>query len=98
MSKDFKKDISIVIPLNNEEKIINDLYLKLKETLDNLRKTYEIIFVDDGSQDGTYAELCRIYSIDRNINILRLAKNYGQSAALAAGIDFARGEIILTMD
>jgi glycosyltransferase involved in cell wall biosynthesis len=93
-----QKDLSVVIPLNNEAKTLEYFYLKLKGTLKDLGKAYEIIFVDDGSDDGTFQGLCKIYSLDRDVNILRLKRNYGQAAALAAGIDFARGGIILTMD
>lgn len=91
-------NLSVVIPLNNEAKTLEYLYTKLNGVLKDLDIGYEIIFVDDGSNDETFQELCRIYSLDRNVNILRLKKNYGQSVALAAGIDFAKGKIILTMD
>lgn len=93
------KEISIIIPLNNEARCCIYLYSQLKKVLASINKEYEIVFVDDGSIDGTSNVLYKIYNSDRNnVCILRLDRNYGQTTALAAGIDFARGDIILTMD
>jgi glycosyltransferase involved in cell wall biosynthesis len=66
--------------------------------LAQLNKTFEIIFVDDGSSDGTYAALCRIAERDRKVKLINLRRNFGQTAALTAGFDYAQGEIIIPMD
>lgn len=90
--------LSIVIPLFNEEENIPILYEKLKENLDPLGKEYEILFVDDGSTDRTLSILEEIQSKDNKVIILSLRRNFGQTAAFAAGFDFARGDVIVTMD
>lgn len=92
------KDISVIIPIHNESKNVERLYLKLKKVLEPLKKDYELVFVDDGSRDNTFQHLCEIYNNDKDVNIIRLTKNFGQTSGLAAGFDFARGEIIITMD
>ena len=90
--------LSIVVPLYNEEENIHILYEKLKETLDPLGKEYEILFVDDGSTDRTLPLLEEIQSKDNRVIVLSLRRNFGQTAAFAAGFDFARGDIIVTID
>jgi glycosyltransferase involved in cell wall biosynthesis len=90
--------LSIVVPLYNEEENIPTLYEKLKENLDPLEKEYEILFVDDGSTDRTLSILEEIQSKDKRVIILSLRRNFGQTAAFAAGFDFARGDVIVTMD
>lgn len=90
--------LSIVIPLFNEEENIPILYKKLKENLDPLGKEYEILFVDDGSTDRTLSILEEIQLRDKKVIILSLRRNFGQTAAFAAGFDFARGDVIITMD
>lgn len=91
-------DISIIMPLNNEEGNVDLLYSKLKEVMGRIGESYELIFVDDGSNDKTYQRLCEIYNQDRYVNIIRFSRNFGQSSGLAAGFHFARGQIIITMD
>ena len=90
--------ISVVIPLYNEEENIVILHQRLKETLDRLGSDYEIIYVDDGSTDRTLAGLEEIQAKDKKAVILSLRRNFGQTAAFAAGFDFARGDIVITMD
>lgn len=91
-------DLSIVIPLYNEEENINELHRKLTETLSKLAITYEIIYVDDGSNDNTLKYLEEIQKNDSHVVILSLRRNFGQTAAFAAGFDFVRGDIVITMD
>ncbi len=91
-------EISVVIPILNEEKNIRLLYDELKGVLDSLKKKYEIIFVDDGSADGSYDEMKRIHESDKNVKAIKLRKNFGQSAALQAGFDYCSGEIVVSMD
>ncbi|MEW6418547.1 MAG: glycosyltransferase family 2 protein [Nitrospirota bacterium] len=90
--------LSIVIPLYNEEENVQILYERLKKTLDPLEKEYEILFVDDGSTDGTLPILEEIQAKDKRVIVLSLRRNFGQTAAFAAGFDFARGDVIVTMD
>ena len=92
------KDISLIIPLNNEEAVIGHFYSRLKDSLNQIGKSYEVIFVDDGSSDGTYNKLIELCSFDKNCNILKLDKNYGQSTALWVGINFSGGDVIISMD
>jgi len=90
--------LSIVIPIYNEDENIQILYEKLKEALDPIKKEYEIVFVDDGSTDRTLPILEEIQAKDKRIVVLSLRRNFGQTAAFAAGFDFARGDVIVTMD
>jgi glycosyltransferase involved in cell wall biosynthesis len=90
--------LSVIIPLYNEEENIPTLYEKLKESLDPLEKEYEVLFVDDGSTDRTLPILEEIQAKDNRIIVLSLRRNFGQTAAFAAGFDFARGDIVVTMD
>jgi glycosyltransferase involved in cell wall biosynthesis len=93
-----RKDVSIVIPLFNEEESVERLYKALLPVLDNLGKTYEVIFIDDGSMDRTYPSLLNLREQDPNIWIIRFRRNFGQTAAFSAGFDLARGDVIVTMD
>lgn len=90
--------VSVVIPLYNEEENVLELHARLKAVLDTIGYDYEILFIDDGSTDGTLALLQDIQSQDRRVVVLSLRRNFGQTAAFAAGFDYSRGEIIVTMD
>ncbi|RME63499.1 MAG: glycosyltransferase, partial [Nitrospirae bacterium] len=90
--------MSVVIPLYNEEENVEELHLRLKEVLQGLPLEYEIIYVDDGSTDRTLELLERISSEDKDVIVLSLRRNFGQTAAFAAGFDFATGDVIITMD
>jgi glycosyltransferase involved in cell wall biosynthesis len=90
--------LSVIIPLYNEEENIPLLYEKLKQYLNSLEKEYEILLVDDGSIDRTLSILEEIQSKDNKVIVLSLRRNFGQTAAFAAGFDFARGDIVVTMD
>lgn len=90
-------ELSAVIPVYNEQDNVLELYQEVSSVLDNLPcNSYEVIFVDDGSSDKTFSKLSSIKS--RNLKIIKFRKNFGQSAALLAGFDFATGDIIITMD
>jgi glycosyltransferase involved in cell wall biosynthesis len=91
-------DLSIVVPFYNEEESIAELYERLTAVLRKTRLRYELVFVDDGSRDGTPRVLDGLFRKDRAVHVLRLKKNFGQTAGLAAGFDFARGETIISMD
>ncbi|MBZ0156871.1 MAG: glycosyltransferase family 2 protein [Alphaproteobacteria bacterium] len=90
--------VSIVVPLFNEEDNVETLHERLTEVLDGSAIEYEIIYVDDGSNDRTLSLLEEIQKKRKNILVLSLRRNFGQTAAFAAGFDFARGEIVVTMD
>ncbi len=90
--------LSVVIPLFNEEENVRPLYQNLRESLDPLGQEYEILFVDDGSTDRTLSLLEEIQAADKRVVVLSLRRNFGQTAAFAAGFDFARGDVIVTMD
>jgi glycosyltransferase involved in cell wall biosynthesis len=90
--------LSVVIPLYNEEENIRLLHERLRKALDPLGKEYEILFVDDGSTDGTLSILEEIQTNDQRVIVLSLRRNFGQTAAFAAGFDFARGDVVVTMD
>lgn len=91
-------DLSIVIPLYNEEESLRELHAQIRAALQDFSLRYEFIFVDDGSTDGSMSELTRLHENDRAIRVFQFRKNYGKSAALAQGFSLARGEIIVTMD
>jgi glycosyltransferase involved in cell wall biosynthesis len=90
--------ISIVIPLHNEERSIALLYDELQAALEPLGQEWEAVFVDDGSVDGSFAALTRLHNANENIRVVRLRRNFGKAAALAAGFGQARGEIVVTID
>ncbi|MCL5287707.1 MAG: glycosyltransferase family 2 protein [Acidobacteria bacterium] len=89
---------SIVVPVLDEQENIPPLYVKLTEVMDALGEPYEIVFVDDGSRDQSFRVLSDIFESDRRVNVIRFRRNFGQTPALKAGFDFARGEIIITLD
>ncbi|OLE18441.1 MAG: glycosyltransferase [Actinobacteria bacterium 13_1_20CM_4_68_12] len=90
--------ISIVIPLHNEERSIALLYDELQAALEPLGQEWEAVFVDDGSVDGSFAALTRLHDANENVRVVRLRRNFGKAAALAAGFGQARGEIVVTID
>ena len=89
---------SIVVPFYNEQENIPPLYVKLTEVMDAIGERYELVFVDDGSKDKSFKVLSDIYEHDPRVNVVQLRRNFGQAPALKAGFDFARGEIIISMD
>jgi glycosyltransferase involved in cell wall biosynthesis len=91
-------DLSVVIPIYNEEENLEPLYQALKPVLDGLGQEVEIIFVDDGSTDGSPLRLGRLADGDRRVRIVHLRRNYGQTAALMAAIQFSTGAVIVPMD
>lgn len=93
-----KVDLSIVIPVYNEEENLPILYEKLKSVLDKLGKSYEIIFVNDGSTDKSWEIIKQLSEKDPTVVGVNFRRNYGQTAAMSAGFDIARGDIIITMD
>lgn len=91
-------NLSIVIPLFNEENNIRPLYHQLHDALNIVPGTYEIVFIDDGSSDNSYKTLEEISAIDQTVRTIQLRQNYGKSTALEVGFEFSTGETIITMD
>ena len=90
--------ISAVIPVYNEAENLTALYEELTAVLSILTARYELIFVDDGSRDGSYGVLQELHAADERVKVVRFRRNFGQTAAFAAGFDFAQGELIVTLD
>jgi glycosyltransferase involved in cell wall biosynthesis len=90
--------VSVVVPLYNEVDNVGELHRELTRSLEALGRPYEILLVDDGSRDGTLDRLLEIESADPRVRVLRLRRNFGQTAAFSAGFDHARGEVVVTSD
>jgi glycosyltransferase involved in cell wall biosynthesis len=93
-----RRRLSVVVPLLNEEATLEQLYRELEAALVPTGLEWEIVFVDDGSTDGSYRELVRLHAAHLNVRVVRLRRNFGKAAALAAGIEVAAGEVVITMD
>lgn len=91
-------NFSIVVPIYNEEDNIDNLYRSITSALDGYDSGYEMIMVDDGSADGSFAALSRLAETDLRLKVIRFRRNFGQTAAMAAGFDAASGDIIIPMD
>jgi glycosyltransferase involved in cell wall biosynthesis len=89
---------SIVVPFHNEEENVTVLYARLKQVMEQVGDSFEMVLVDDGSNDRTYKLMGEIAAVDSRVLIIRLRRNFGQTSALAAGFDHASGEFILAMD
>jgi len=90
--------LSIILPIYNEAESLPHLLTELAPALEATGRTFEIICVDDGSQDNTFAELKKLRNQEDRMKIIRFRRNFGQTAAFAAGFDLAQGEIVITMD
>src|SRR5580658_5749021 len=90
--------LSIVIPIHNEEHSILPLYDRLTLVLEQVQRPYEILFVDDASTDRSFELLSNLVETDAHLKVVRLRRNFGQTAALSAGFDQAKGEIVIAMD
>jgi len=91
-------ELSVVVPVYDEEDNVGPLYDALCQCLDSLGRSYEIVVVDDGSRDETYPRLTQLAANDPRLKLVKLRRNYGQTAAMAAGFDHAHGEVIVPMD
>jgi len=98
MMKKRKCDLSLVIPVFNEQENLDQLYKEITASCEKLNKSYEAIFIDDGSTDDSLNVLIRLQKRDPRICVIRLRKNFGQTAALSAGFDHSCGDIIITLD
>jgi glycosyltransferase involved in cell wall biosynthesis len=91
-------EVSIVIPLLNEADNLRPLYEALCIAMERVDRSWEVVFIDDGSTDGTFAILQELHSRDQRVRVVRFRRNFGQTAALAAGFDAARGSTIVCLD
>jgi glycosyltransferase involved in cell wall biosynthesis len=91
-------DISVVIPLLNERESLPELAAKLHEVLGRMGKTYEVLFIDDGSRDGSWEEILKLHQANGRVKGIRLGRNYGKSPALNEGFLAAQGQVVITMD
>ena len=91
-------DVSVVVTLLNESGSVEELYRRTVAALDPGLRTFELIFVDDGSTDGTFAVLERLHAGDPRVRVVRFKRNFGQHPAMHAGFSRARGEVVVTMD
>ena len=89
---------SIVVPFHNEEENVTVLYARLKQVMEQVGDSFELVLVDDGSSDRSYKLLEEIAAVDSRVLVVKLRRNFGQTSALAAGFDHASGEFILAMD
>lgn len=91
-------DLSVIVPLYNEEDCVTPLYEAIVKAVDTTGLEYEMLFVDDGSKDNTVPVASKLAAKDKRLRVVKFRRNYGQTPAMAAGIDNARGKILVTMD
>ena len=90
--------VSVVIPVFNEELVLHEFYPRLKKEAENWGKSYELLFVDDGSTDNSFELICKWKKIDSNIRVIKFTRNFGQQAAVLAGFRRSRGDIVVQID
>lgn len=90
--------LSIVIPVYNDEEVLKELFSRIKPVLELITSKWDVVFVDDGSRDDSFKILLKLQSTDPRIRLIRLARNFGQQNAIAAGLDQAKGDIVVIMD
>jgi glycosyltransferase involved in cell wall biosynthesis len=90
--------ISVVVPLFNEEPALDELYHEISVALEPRDEPFEVVFVDDGSTDGSFSTLARLHETTSNVRVVRFRRNFGKAAALQAGFLHARGDVIVTID
>ena len=95
---DKKPKISIVVPVYNEESLVEELVSRLKSVCDGLNRSYEIVIVDDGSDDGSFEKLKRIKETDEALRLIRLTRNFGQQSAVLAAFRMSQGDIVVQLD
>ena len=91
-------DLSVIAPLYNEEDSVTPLYEAIVKSVDRMGIDYELLFVDDGSKDNTVAVATKLAEKDKRLRLIKFRRNYGQTPAMAAGIDHASGKVLVTMD
>jgi len=96
--QDTSSQISIVVPCYNEESVIEIFLQQITPILENLKQTYEIIFINDGSTDNTLNSMINAKKIYKNIRIINLSRNFGKESALTAGLENANGDAVIPID
>lgn len=91
-------DVSVLVPVLNEQDTVDELSTRVADALEALDKTFEIIFVDDGSSDQTARRVREMNACDSRVRLVRLRRNFGKAAAISAGVEISRGEILVTID
>lgn len=92
------ENLSVVIPVYNDQEVIQELYRRLHPVVEALATNYEIVLVDDGSKDDSWGEIMRLHDVDEHIVAVKLARNFGQQNSIAAGLNVAMGDIVVLMD
>ncbi|MEO8206158.1 MAG: glycosyltransferase family 2 protein, partial [Chthoniobacterales bacterium] len=90
--------ISVMIPVYNEHEVLGSLFEKIKEVMSRLGRKWEVIFVNDGSIDGTEEVLDQLAAANPEVKVVHFRRNFGQTAAMMAGFDYAQGDVIIPMD
>ena len=90
--------ISIVVPVYNESGVVEIFIARIISILENIDHKYEIIFINDGSTDDTFAELEKVYKAHKNIRVITFSRNFGKEAAISAGIDYSHGDALIPID
>jgi glycosyltransferase involved in cell wall biosynthesis len=90
--------LTVIVPVFNEKENIGDLHDRMARTLDEYGKSYELLFIDDGSTDGSYEMLQALHGRDPNVRAVRFLRNFGQQMAVAAGFEYARGDVVVLID
>jgi glycosyltransferase involved in cell wall biosynthesis len=98
MSISKKVDISVVVPLFNEVESLPELHAWIKRVMDENSFSYEVVFIDDGSKDGSWGVIQELHEGDHNVKGIKFQRNYGKSAALQKGFEIANGDVVITMD
>lgn len=93
-----KINCSVIIPVFNEEEVVNESYLRIKKVMDSTEDSYEIIFVNDGSRDNTLNIIKEICDKDKNVKLIDFSRNFGHQSAITAGMNFAIGQAIVVID
>ena len=89
---------TVIIPIYNEEQILPELRTRLMAATAGLDESFEVILIDDGSRDGSYALMTAMHTADSRIKVIRLSRNFGHQIAISAGLDEARGDAVVLMD
>lgn len=97
IEKKFTPALSVVIPVYNEEEVLSELYRRLAAVMQKLEKEFEIVFVDDGSNDKSFQILQSFHQHDSHVRVLRLSRNFGHHVAITAGIDHTQGNFVVMM-
>lgn len=93
-----RKSLSLIVPVYNEEKVIDEFYKRSIKVLESLKMDYEIIFINDGSNDKTLEKLIELRNVDNGIAIVDLSRNFGKEVAMTSGIDYAKGDAVVIID